>query len=595
MIAEVDAARVAYLQAALDGLPPGDTGLRARVMARLAAAMQPADDPSGPIELARRAVQMARRLGDETTLLATVRSATSALMDFAHPSERKELNEEHIRLAEALHEPVEALRGMTRLVFDLVQVGDLASARSTVDAAARTADRLQHPYYRWRPALLQAMMAQAAGDFGAWDERIDEARRLVKACNDPNGPRTLFLHELDVLVQRGRYEAAHALLPELAAFLGGSLLWELVSGSTVRALKLCSHRAVEGASDSIDRGMRRIARSGDSALLRDAARACVALGEREYAAMLYEGFVDAPYAFMHGGMFEVSIKGPIGLTLGALARLLGRAEDAKRHFSEALDVATRAGTVPFAAWAELELSVSLIADGGFEEAKERLDRAASVAEQLDLPDLLARVSAARETLPAPGPAAVSASTPPVRLPTAGRPGPESGFSLEREGDMWRLTCGDTTFLVRDTRGMHMLHRLITEPGREFHALDLVSWGGRGQDLGDAGEILDPRARAEYERRIADLRAELEEAEAFGDLGRTTRAREELDFLAGELGRAVGIGGRERRVGSNTERARVNAQRRLRDAIRRIGEHHRDLAKHLEWAVKTGTFCSYSPE
>jgi hypothetical protein len=34
------------------------------------------------------------------------------------------------------------------------------------------------------------------------------------------------------------------------------------------------------------------------------------------------------------------------------------------------------------------------------------------------------------------------------------------------------------------------------------------------------------------------------------------------------------------------------QRRIKDAIARIGALDADLGAHLEWAVRTGTFCRY---
>jgi len=78
-------------------------------------------------------------------------------------------------------------------------------------------------------------------------------------------------------------------------------------------------------------------------------------------------------------------------------------------------------------------------------------------------------------------------------------------------------------------GLHYLAALLAEPGREYHALDLVAAveaparshvaasepaAALRADLGDAGMILDAEAKAQYRRRLDDLRAELEEAERF---------------------------------------------------------------------------------
>jgi hypothetical protein len=60
-----------------------------------------------------------------------------------------------------------------------------------------------------------------------------------------------------------------------------------------------------------------------------------------------------------------------------------------------------------------------------------------------------------------------------------------------------------------------------------------------RDLGDAGVLLDARAKAAYRARLAELRAELAEAEGFNDPARAARARQELEFLVAELARAVG--------------------------------------------------------
>jgi hypothetical protein len=112
------------------------------------------------------------------------------------------------------------------------------------------------------------------------------------------------------------------------------------------------------------------------------------------------------------------------------------------------------------------------------------------------------------------------------------------------------------------------------------------------DGGDAGALLDPKARAAYEARVRELREEQAEAEQNGDAARATRAGEELDAIGAELARAVGLGGRDRRAASAVERARVNVQRRLRDALERIREHDPELGRHLAFTVKTGTYCSY---
>jgi hypothetical protein len=106
--------------------------------------------------------------------------------------------------------------------------------------------------------------------------------------------------------------------------------------------------------------------------------------------------------------------------------------------------------------------------------------------------------------------------------------------------------------------------------------------------------LDPRARAEYRARLVERHKDLEEAEARNDCEQAAAIREELDFIAGELVSAFGLGGRARKPGHPVERARKAVTMRLRDAIARIERVHPALARHLEKSIRTGTFCSYSP-
>jgi hypothetical protein len=113
-------------------------------------------------------------------------------------------------------------------------------------------------------------------------------------------------------------------------------------------------------------------------------------------------------------------------------------------------------------------------------------------------------------------------------------------------------------------------------------------------LGDAGELLDHRARDAYRRRLAEIDDDIERARALGDARREAQADAERDFLVRELSRAVGLGGRDRRASSASERARVAVTRAIRHGMARIGEHHPQLGEHLDGAVRTGTYCAYLP-
>src|SRR5215211_3776763 len=149
--------------------------------------------------------------------------------------------------------------------------------------------------------------------------------------------------------------------------------------------------------------------------------------------------------------------------------------------------------------------------------------------------------------------------------------------LRLEGEYWSVAFEGRTVRVRDLKGMRYLAQLLAHPGREFHVLDLVgAETGQPMALGDAGEVLDERAKTAYRRRLAEIDDDIEQARALEDHVREEQADAERDFLVRELARAVGLGGRDRRAASASERARSGVTRALRQGIARIGEHHPEL-------------------
>jgi tetratricopeptide (TPR) repeat protein len=181
--------------------------------------------------------------------------------------------------------------------------------------------------------------------------------------------------------------------------------------------------------------------------------------------------------------------------------------------------------------------------------------------------------------------------------------------FRREGDYWSVIFDGQTVRVRDLKGMRYLARLLADPGREYHVLDLVAAEtGSGAQVdssqaanlprsafGDAGAILDARAKDAYRRRLAEIEDDIDQARALGDAERAAQADAERDFLVRELARAFGLGGRDRRAASASERARASVTRAIRQAMARIAEHHPQLGEHLRRTIRTGTYCGYHPD
>jgi hypothetical protein len=205
-------------------------------------------------------------------------------------------------------------------------------------------------------------------------------------------------------------------------------------------------------------------------------------------------------------------------------------------------------------------------------------RALELAEQSGFRPLVDRL----RTTVDPAPPCTTRTAAPDSMPVA----------LDRIDGQWRLLYqGRTIGPLPEVKGMSYLSVLLAHPDRDFSAVELA---GAEYQVSDAGELLDERAIASYRARARDLRARLDEAADWGDIGRRERAAEELEALEGELSRALGLGGRRRVASAPSERARINVQRRLKDAVARIRALDPDAGAYLGRALRTGSTCCYRP-
>jgi hypothetical protein len=270
------------------------------------------------------------------------------------------------------------------------------------------------------------------------------------------------------------------------------------------------------------------------------------------------------------------------LARGRVRLAEGDAADGERLLSEAARLWNEIGAPYEAAVARMGLAEALRAGGSEHQAALELEAARTILEGIEAAHV--RGDAGLDEQPA------------------------ADLNLfRREGDYWSVVFEGRTVRLRDVKGMRYLARLLAEPGREFHVLDLVAAesGSAARDetgqllsptrLGDAGEMLDARAKDAYRRRLAEIEDDIEQARAIGDPERAAQADAERDFLVRELSRAVGLGGRDRRASSASERARVGVTRAVRQGIARIGEHHPELGEHLNRAIRTGAYCAYLPD
>ena len=170
--------------------------------------------------------------------------------------------------------------------------------------------------------------------------------------------------------------------------------------------------------------------------------------------------------------------------------------------------------------------------------------------------------------------------------------------LRQEGSVWALETVAAAVRVPDGKGLRHLARLLSAPGREWHALDLAALA-EGSSAASPAELdqpyLDAPTRAAYRAQLAELEQDLAEAEAVGDEAALSRAQEQRQALGEHLAAALGLGGRSRSWPGAAERARQSVTKTIRTAVQRIEQVDPLTAAHLRKSVRTGTFCSYAPD
>jgi tetratricopeptide (TPR) repeat protein len=600
----------------------GDLSLTVDAWERAHAACLHAGDD---IAAAEAAVRVAMHLLFDTALMAPVRG-------WLRRAER--LLEDHEETS--AHVWLAVVRTYERMLS-----GDLDSARlwvrravdagSEFDAAARTIGQVADARLRILNGDVQEGVATLAGDLDPlstgvvycelvcalqglaqydvaeeWTEAMERWSN-VAAIGSLHG--RCRLHRAEILRLRGSLDHAErealAACEELRPYLRRELGWPLNELGRIRLRRgdiegaeqafLAAHRAgwdpepglalvhlargdVAAASASIREALERPLRVPSKELPPDTdlqrAPLLEAQVEIEIAAGDLERARDAAdeLTLVAGRFQSKALVASAALVQGRVKLAQGDAVDARRFCSEAARLWTDVGAPFEAARARMCLADTLRASGSEQRADLELRAARAILDELhDLP---------------------SRPATPVFRP---------------EGDSWSLEFHGHAVRVRDRKGIHYLARLIDNPGRDFHVLDLAAAEAHTDSqtelghapslsrvLGDAGELLDERAKDAYRRRLAEIEEDIEHARALNDTGREEQADAEREFIVRELSRAIGLRGRDRRAASASERARVSVTRAIRHAIARIAEHDPRLADHLNRAIRTGTHCSYLP-
>jgi hypothetical protein len=296
--------------------------------------------------------------------------------------------------------------------------------------------------------------------------------------------------------------------------------------------------------------------------------------------------------------------GPVSFPLGLLATTLRRWDEAQAHFEGALRQNIRLGARPFVAQTQYEYARMLIArahTGDADHARLLLEQALATAQELGMVGLEEKINASQgKSQASPRQVQDKADQADSSLPAPSPQPPTPTFRYEN--DVWTITYQGTTFHLKNVRGLRYIAHLLRNPYKKFHALDLVA-----MTLEEATEqsveeqavqpetAIPSHLRDAYRQQLNDLQDELEEAREFHDIERAARAQEEIDRLVQQLATEMRGDKQNRKAAARAERARINVLKGITSALTKIAVHSLALELYLSTTLKTGVFCTYTPD
>ncbi len=389
----IDLQFVGRIEEALARLGEADSGLTARLMARLSNALAFGGDQERRTTLAREALEMARRAGDVDALVYTM--TNTFMLGFGHEDPRKQLTaaDEIVTLAEASGREVGAIWGHFNRIACYLEMGDIPAVEQEMQMHRRLAEKLRQPFFAWFGPLLDCMRALLDGQ---WEEGERLAQQALAIGQSPHGQNAVSMFGAQMFPLRreqGRLSELEGAVKAFVAQYPNLWPWHAALGYGYCDLaRLDEARAVfEHYAGRLESMPRDWAWLIGMALL---AELCWNLGDIERASRLYDLLL--PYAGRNVIVgANAHCYGDTSRFLGQLATVLEWWEEAEEHYNHALEMNGRMSP-PWLAWTQYQYADMLFrrdAPGDREKALLLVSQALDIAERLSMKTLLERVLA----------------------------------------------------------------------------------------------------------------------------------------------------------------------------------------------------------
>jgi tetratricopeptide (TPR) repeat protein len=359
--ASTDAALVPLLERALVAVGTGDDLARARLLARLAAALRDEASRERRMALANESVAIARRSDDPVTLAYALEGYWVAAEGADPAGEGVRVGSELIALGERLGDKERVFTAHDFLLNAFWKRADRAGVDVELEALVRLADELRQPAQRWHVSTTRGALALMEGRFEEAEQLISETRTAGERAERWNAVVSerlqLFvlrraqgrLAEVKDTVERSIHE-----FPTLLRFRCALVhLYAELGEMTAARAALDALLPRDLGSEYVDAEW-----LFSMSLLPDA---CGTLAAEDAAADLY-GLLEPFRDLYTQAPIEASF-GALARGLGVLATTLGRFGEAQRHFEAAIATERTMDAHPWRAEAQHKLAAMLLARG----------------------------------------------------------------------------------------------------------------------------------------------------------------------------------------------------------------------------------------
>jgi DNA-binding CsgD family transcriptional regulator/tetratricopeptide (TPR) repeat protein len=395
-----DQGAVELLEEAAAALGDVSSALRVGLLGGLARALDFQGDRERGAIVRTSAITMARALEDRVGL-ATVLARSYWSRGTTSLEEILEMLTEARDLGEELGNTEFRAEAMAWRVPAFVAVGDLESARREVTALLEIAEQTAQPF-------MLHVAHHYASAIALCDGQLEQAEVLSRRSHEWNDRLTgrdisavYGIQMFSIRREQGRLAELAPVIRILAGDAGRSGPWRPGLVALLAELGMEAEARRELAQVAVE-GLDRFRESLWLASLAYLTDACTALGDETVAAMVYPELEHHAGANVMIGHL-VSCYGAADRYLGMLAATLGEPERAEEHFERGLDLNRRMGAATWLAHTAYEYARILLARGRSDRgrAEALLGEAASLAERIGMPALLARVHALGAGAPPP--------------------------------------------------------------------------------------------------------------------------------------------------------------------------------------------------